>query len=222
MIGAARLGGGRVGCPQAKPGRSDGLRYPVALICCRDGAHVRRHLRGSTGETRRARSGQDKDPAAVGHSVQTPRTSPVNAQDPGHDGGAKLRSRQRDTRTNVRALLRRRSLFEIPGGGNVVRCISVPWRDRVPLSCSAKDLARAKSKASHSPPQGGERVLMHDLSEPLPPCGGERNFLGLAQLSPWKFQERGAGCLSQRGRPSRGPRPTVRPPRRSALPRVRQ
>ena len=31
---------------------------------------------------------------------ETPRNSPVNAQNPRHDGGAKLRSRQRDIRTN--------------------------------------------------------------------------------------------------------------------------
>jgi hypothetical protein len=31
---------------------------------------------------------------------KTPRNSPVNATNPGHDGGAKLRSRQRDIRTN--------------------------------------------------------------------------------------------------------------------------
>ncbi len=31
---------------------------------------------------------------------KTPRNSPVNAQNPGHDGGAKLRSSQEDTRIN--------------------------------------------------------------------------------------------------------------------------
>ena len=91
MIGAARLGGSDVGPDQAKPGRSDGFRYPVALICCRGGARVRLCPRGSTGEARRAWSGQDKNPAAVGQSDrQTPRIIPVNAQNPGHDGGAGL------------------------------------------------------------------------------------------------------------------------------------
>jgi hypothetical protein len=49
---------------------------------------------------------------------QTPRNSPVNAQNPGHDGGAGLQPgplSRLGIRTNDRAMLRRRSLFAIPG-----------------------------------------------------------------------------------------------------------
>ena len=59
-------------------------------------------------------------------------------------------------------------------------CWAREVKHRAPLSCSAKDLAGAKSKTSLSLPQGergSERSCRSALS---PPCGGERNFLGLA------------------------------------------
>ncbi len=125
--GAARLGGSDVGSSQAKPGRSDGVRYPVALICCRDGARVRRHPRGSTGEARRAWSGQDKAPAAVGHSAKRPRPSRVNATNPGHDGGAGP-SPCKGISNHRRAMLRRCSLFDISGRSPAARCVSTLCR----------------------------------------------------------------------------------------------
>ena len=64
----------------------------------------------------------------MGHSAKRPGHSRVNAQNPSHDGGAKLRSRQRDTRTNDRALLRRCSLLSNPEGH------SRPVRPYVPLT----------------------------------------------------------------------------------------
>jgi hypothetical protein len=160
VIGAARLGGSDVGSSQAKPGRSDGFRYPVALICCRGHASVVRGQPSATGETRRAWSGQDKDPAAVGHSAKRPGSSRVNAQNPGHDGGAKLRSSQEDIRNNDRALLRRCSLFDIPEGHPrpVHRCALAP-----PPPASPVPLPRV----------AGEDPLGHDLSLILPRLAGE-------------------------------------------------
>ena len=54
-----------------------------------------------------------------GIPIQTPRNSPVNAQNPGHDGGAGLQPGACTCtryRTNDRAMLRRCSLFDISGG----------------------------------------------------------------------------------------------------------
>ena len=63
-----------------------------------------------------------------GIPIQTPRNSPVNAQNPGHDGGAglqpELRFRLRHSNQR-RAMLRRCSLFDISGRSRAARCIGV-------------------------------------------------------------------------------------------------
>ena len=114
MIGAARLGGSDVGPDQAKPGRSDGPRYPVALICCRGLASFVRGPRSATGEARRAWSGLDWHSAAVGQSVNAP-------DHPGERRKSRSRRRSRAPApatghsNHRRAMLRRCSLFDIPG-----------------------------------------------------------------------------------------------------------
>ena len=87
--GAARLGGSDVGSSQAKPGRSDGVRYPVALICCRDGARVRRHLKGFDWRNAKSVVWSGQGPCGGGALRETPQTFPCER----HKSRSRRRSR---------------------------------------------------------------------------------------------------------------------------------
>jgi hypothetical protein len=71
-IGAARLGGERVDALQAKPGRFDGHRSAVALICCRWRGCVSDRQQGPDWGSAKSVAWSEQRSAAVGHSANAP------------------------------------------------------------------------------------------------------------------------------------------------------